>query len=445
MNDEFDDELRRSLRGQADRIPRRPDLSASAISRARGIRRRRQVAGVVAATALVAIAVPIGLRVGDMVSNGNEPVAPATTGPTVPETVPPPTTATGTYEPPETAATDTGPTNPGDNEVDGPSGPVSVPLDLRELSEGDAPVMPYLDGNTVVGDGWSVEVASDTTAVAPVVDGAYVTGGWDNGWPLTSYAADGGSEDLGIVQGLPVASTDGRWVAYVTGETDQFGNPTGAATLVLVDTDSGDPSSVEIAGAVASELDVHAIVDGTVYFTYDTRGGRRVPLQTWSSGDSSPQRVPGHLDATAVSSEGTLVARLTSISDSELCSAIISLSSGDETPEQCGTYFTIKGFSPDGRYAWGDNSEGYAATEITVVDTQTGEVIRRYSSASNQHGVSFMEAGFEDSDSLLIRAEQDSGTALVRCEVLTGDCETAEPLVDGTSESGSPFLLPSTG
>jgi hypothetical protein len=82
MNDPFDDELRRSLHDQADRIPRRPDFSAGAISRARGIRRRRQVAGVVAATALVAIAVPIGLRLGDMVSNGQDPITPPTTGPT---------------------------------------------------------------------------------------------------------------------------------------------------------------------------------------------------------------------------------------------------------------------------------------------------------------------------------------------------------------------------
>jgi hypothetical protein len=42
-----------------------------------------------------------------------------------------------------------------------------------------------------------------------------------------------------------------------------------------------------------------------------------------------------------------------------------------------------------------------------------------------------------------VQAEQDGGMAQVRCGVVTGDCEAATPLTNGTVDSGSPaYLLP---
>ena len=444
MNDPFDDELRRSLHDQADRIPRRPDFSAGAISRARGIRRRRQVAGVVAATALVAIAVPIGLRLGDMVSNGQDPITPPTTGPTsVPtETLPSPATETVATQ---TAPTDTSPPSPSEDPPQ-PSGPVDVTLDLAELSEGAAPAIPYLDNGTVVGDGWSVDVPSGVTAVAPVTDGVYVTGEWeDNGWPLTRYAADGGSDDLGVVQGIPVASADGRWVTYVTSETDEFGNDVGPATLVLVDEESGESTSVELPGAVASELSVHTVVDGTVYFTYDRRNGEFAVLQTWTAGDASPERVPGSFHVSAVSADTRLVAHITSIDDFGASTAVIDRVTGEPLWET--SDFHIYGFSPDGRYAWAGPAyvDGAGPLSAAILDARDGDVIREYTSPSNRIFVTFMDAVFEDGDSVLVRAEQDGGTAVVRCEVMSGECEAAAPLAAGSATDAGPpppYLLP---
>jgi hypothetical protein len=429
MNDSFDDELRRSLHKQADGLPRVPDLSKGAISRAHGIRRRRQVAGIAAAAALVAIAVPIGLRVGDVMSNGQDPIAPATTGPTLPTPTATPTEIDPS-DPTQSAPTtpdESDPTTPGDTGPSTPNDPVQVSLDLQELPEGDAPTAPYLDGSTVVAYGNTIEVSGAVDGVASVTDGVYVAGAWDNGWPLTRYAANGNTEERGKVQIPPIASSDGRWVAYTTREAGQ-------ATLVLLD-EGGEPSSVDLAGG--SSVTVEAIVDGTVYFS----GGGYPALQSWSTGDARPTQVPGDLRATAVSSDGTLVGRPTSVENLRACASIVNLATGEETPEHCGDNFQIQGFSPDGRYAWASNAEGYAATGVYVLDTQTGEVIREY--ASQRNTISFMDATFEDSDSLLIRAEQNDGTALVRCDVTSMDCELAAPLADGTSltGTGSPYLL----
>ncbi len=410
MNDSLDNELRRSLHHQAGRIPRRPDLTHGAIARARGIRHRRRIAGGVAAAVLVAIALPLGLWVGDSLSKGQEPVEPPT-----------------------------------------PIGPTRVNLDLSALPSDDTPSLPHLDGRTVVGDGIDIDVPgrAPIERIAPVSDGVYVTiGDGVPAWQLTRYAADGSAEQIGPVVGTPVASADGRWVTYLTGETDEFGNPAGTPTLVLVDDETGDTSTVRLPDADPYEVEIHAIVDGTVYFTYDEfRTGRRIPLQTWEGGDPSPQPVAGDLDATAVSPDGRLVANLTKVVDFGSCSAMVDRETGDVLWRTC--KYQIGGFSPDGEYVWAfpAYTEGYAATSVAILDAETGELVRRYE-ASQRRTVDFYDAVFEDDDSLLIRAEQGDQTSLLRCELYTGDCAAAEPLANGTADDTGgppPYLLPDVG
>jgi hypothetical protein len=411
MNDSLDNELRRSLHHQADQIPRRPDLTHGAITRARGIRRRRRIAGGVAAAVLVAIALPLGLWVGDSLSKGQDPV-----------------------------------------ELPTPIGPTRVNLDLRALPADDMPALPHLNGRTVVGDGIDIDVpgTAPIQSIAPVSDGVYVaTGdGFPNGWPLTRYDSDGSAEVIGPVVGLPVSSADGRWVTYLTRGTDEIGNPAGTPTMVLVDDETGDTSTVALPGADPMEVEIHAIVDGTVYFTYDERRtGRRVPLQTWTSGDPSPQPVAGDLDATAVSPEGRLVAHLTKVADFEVCSALVDRETGDTLWRTC--EYGIGGFSPDGEYVWAfpARTDGYAATSVAILDAETGKLVRRYDSESQRQYVDFHDAVFEDDDSLLIRAEQGDQMSLLRCELHTGDCSAAEPLTEGRADFlvRSPYLLPDVG
>jgi hypothetical protein len=406
MNDSFDGELRRSLHTQADRIPRVPDLSRDAIRRAHRLRRQRRIAGGVAAAALVAVALPIGLKVGDVVSRGQDPVEPPT-----------------------------------------PSGPTQVQLDLQTLSAGDQPAVPYLDGRTIVGDGFEIEIPGKEpiAGIAPVDDGVYVaTGDGSAAWPVTRYSTDGDVDQLGSVLNGPVASTDGRWVAYLTAETDENLNQNGPATLHLVDDDTGEQSSITLPGPVdAYEVTIHAVSGGTVYFTpTDRRTGRSMSLQSWTIGHSAPELVPGNFDATAISPDGNLVASITKVRDFSACSAVTDRSTGTELWSTCD--YTVKGFTPDGAYVWAvpSNTDGYGPTAVAILDAETGDLVRHYDEKTRiKQGITFVDAVFEDDGHLLIRAEQDGGTALIRCEVFTGDCRTAEPLVDGTSLTGNPYLL----
>jgi hypothetical protein len=407
MTDMFDDELRRSLHTQADRIPRIPDLSRGAIRQARDIRRHRRIARGVAAAALIAVALPVGLKVGDAISKTSREPEPVT-----------------------------------------PDGPKQVQLDLQTLSAGDEPAVPYLDGRTIVGDGFEIDVPGKApiAGIAPVDDGVYVaTGDGGAGWPMTRYSTNGDVEGLGTVLNGPVASTDGRWVAYLTGETDEFGNSEGPATLVLMDDDTGEESSVTLpATADAYEVAIHAVADGTVYLSYDDRrSGRAVPMQTWSAGDPALVPVPGDFDTTAVSPDGNVVAELTKVTDFGACSAVVDRATESVLWRTCD--YMVNGFTPDGDYVWAvpSNSEGYGPSAIAILDAATGDLVRHYEPAARfQHPITFVDAVFEDDEHLLIQAEQDDGTALLRCEVLTEKCKTAEPLVQGTGMTGrSPYLL----
>lgn len=407
MNDSFDDELRRSLNTRADAVPRIPDLSRGAIRQARDIRRRRRIAGGIAAAALVAVALPLGLKIGDVMSHGQDPI-----------------------------------------ERPLPVGPTRVELDLQTLSGGDEPALPYLAGRTVVGVGFEIDVpgTAPIAGIAPVDDGVYVaTGDGVPGLSLARYSSTGDTEDLGLVQGTPVASTDGRWVTYLTSETDEHGNASGPATLVLVDDESGEQSTVSLPHADASQVHIHAVSDGTVYLSYDDRRtGRAVPLQSWSVGDPAPEPVAGDFDATAVSPGGNMVAALTRATDSGACSAVADRTTDSPLWRTCD--YLVQGFTPDGDYVWAvpSNTEGYGPSAIAILDAETGALVRHYHPASPVgHPITFSDAVFEDDEHLLVRAEQDDSTTLMRCEVLTEECRAAEPLVEGTGDRGAPpYLLP---
>jgi hypothetical protein len=438
MNDEFDDELRRSLHSQADRIPRRPDLSASAISRARGIRRRRQVAGVVAATALVAIAVPIGLRVGDMVSNSNEPVAPATTGPTVPESVPPPTTATDTDQPPETAATDTGPTSPGDNE---PEDETHVALDLQSLPDGEAPAVAVREGRTITADGFEVEVpGNDFIADFAVADDAVYVRVGNNELRMLRLGSDGSTQDFGVADSAPVASDDGLWVAW-------SGREDGEHLLMLVDESAetipspGDGITLPLPGRQSAY--VVSVLPGTVYYV---PANAFRPLLEWSSGDVEGTEV-ADVQGAAVSPDGGIVAHFTAdpTNDEDFCGAVLDVSAGGELWEKCN--LVAKSFSPDGSLvvATGEVTDGYAPRTFAILDTSTGDLVHRFDSGTGDP-IAFHDWVFEDDTHLIVRAEQAGGSALLRCDVETGDCEAAAPWTEGTDAdiAGGPFDLAGT-
>jgi len=190
MSYDFDEDLRGTLRQRAQGVPIVPDLSGAAIRQARGIRRRRRVAGMVAAAALVAVAVPAGLQVGDALSNGRTPIPPASQGPDV----------------------DDGDGN-GDDAGDLRSSLATVRL--SELPSGDAPAVPYLDGSQLIVDGEPFDLGVDPRSVSSVAYAAgvaYFTTTDDEG-ALTLHSAPE------VIDERPAAGACGRHPTAATSPT----------------------------------------------------------------------------------------------------------------------------------------------------------------------------------------------------------------------------------
>jgi len=408
MMTDFDQDLKQSLTTQASRVPQSYELGRDAIVRARGIRRRRRVVGGVAFAAVLAIAVPVGLQVGDAVPRGDRQIAPATTEPAPPPEI---------------------------------TGPTRIDMSLASLPLSDEPpLIPYIDGRTMVAgdERYEVDAKGDIRAAAVFNGGAHLYINRDNVVELVRITPQGTGQ-LGAAAGFPLASADLRWNAYAIDDGQR------GVTLTLFD--SQESTAVSSTLTKADGVDLHAVVGGTVYFRPILPNGTKLPLQSWAAGEDAPTVVPGSYAATAVSSDGRLIADLTKVTDfgTQTCSDVV-----DQAASGATLWTTCKnqvlGFGPDGLFAWAgpEYADGYAPVEIAILDARTGEVIRKLQGPGDiDHPVFFMAATFEDEDHLLIRAEQDGQTALVRCTVSTGECELAVPTVDGTSleGDGSPYLL----
>ncbi len=443
MPDHFDEDLKRSLATQASRVPGTHDLGRSAITQARSIRRRRQVVGAVAAAAMVAIAVPVGLQVGDAVTRTQRQLDPATSN-TAPSEGPTSATAPTTEpEPTSPSPTATEPaTSPSPKATEPPrtiSGPTRIDIDFATLPAADEPpLVPYVEGRSVViGDTrLEVDAKGEVVGAAAFDGGAHVY--MSDGTGRLVRVTDAGTEELGAAAGGPIASPDLRWNAYAIGATDKFGNVERGITLAIFDSATGSTSTVQL--PAANSVRMLALVDGTVYYKPERPDGTRQPMSSWAAGEESPTVVAGSYDATALSWDGRVVAALTEVTDFGSCTQVVDRTSGSALMDTCD--HSVLGLSPDGSFAWAGPAylDGYSIGDLALLDTRTGEVIRRLPSFDN--GVEFMDATFEDADHLLIRAEQRDQTALVRCTVSTGDCELATPPADGTSDiGGSPYRL----
>jgi hypothetical protein len=401
MNDNFDEELTVTLRERAGAVPPRPDLAGAAIRQAHGIRRRRRIAGGVAAAALVAVAVPLGLQAGDSLR--------------------------GAPPPPATQLPDQKPDDR-DDEVE--ITPSQVTVQLPDLPAGDAPTVPYVDGSQLFIDGDTIDLGIDPERLGQVAYAggtAYFATNDEGNLTLQSVPGEGEGTP---VDGGPWSSPDQRYVAYLADGTLTVEDPAAGTTSTL---DVGKADYLQSITFVGEELFLVA--------------GNRAALMRWTIGEPEASSVDAVERATAVSPDGGLVADQYKIDDlkAEACTRVTSLDSGETLFDTC--EFRVLGFSPDGRYAWG--ARAYADAEDTfnvVLDTATGEVIMQVEGPDpNQADAQLLFRGteFESDTSLLIAMEQGENAALVRCDLVSGSCERATELADGVVpfEGGSPYRL----
>ena len=397
MTNDFDEELTVTLRERAGAVPPRPDLAGAAIRQAHGIRRRRRIAGGVAAAALIAVAVPVGLQVGDGLSRGNTPLPPATQLP------------------------DRGEDRTDEEQVE--ITPSQVTVQVADLPAGDAPAVPYVDGSQLYLDGESVDLgvgATDIAQVAYTEGTAWFTERAESGALTLRSTPEAAVDDIPVDAG-PWASPDGRHLAYAADGSLFAVDP--AAELG----GAGEGTAELVLGSGETVTWVTFVGD---YLFYST-GTDPTPMR-WTIGKPEATPVEGVERATAVSPDGWLVADQYEVDElkGEACTRVKSLDTGDVLWETC--EFRILGFSPDSRYAWGSKAFADAEDFFNVVlDTQTGDVVMRLDSpdAATEPQALFLGTRFESDTSVLINLAQGETAALVRCDLVSGTCERTTELV----------------
>ncbi len=403
-----EDRLRSSLRREADALPYARDLTEPTLARARGIRRRRRVAGGVAAVAAVALTVPVGLRVGaDVLGSDPAPVAQQ------------------------------------------PTGDPQVSLDLSALPTGAAPSTPWSERRTAHLGGANVQLPESPDGLERSLTGAVPVFEDGRGFTLIQppdaemLSLQSDNSALDSVASAP----SGAYTAAVSSQlTDQGDVVPDAARVLWVHDASATAPDADV-GVFGLPLDGRTRVvavgeDGSVVL--QPEAGRQ-PALLVDDGETTELEVS---ELTAWSFTADLLATITEVSDFGSCSDVRRT---DETGQVGETAWStcdwqISGFSPDGRWAYGTPAyaDGYGPTAVAVLDASSGEVVRTLRFGTGQrHPGTFMDAAWESEDTLLLRVESDDGrTALVRLDVLTGAAELAAGPVpfDGFNQFGPPPL-----
>ncbi len=378
-HDELPGSLRGALQRRADGVgDDHPFTLDDVRGRARGIRRRRVAVGGLAASAVLAIAVPLGL---------NAAGSPGTSPPLDPANPSPTQTAEPT--PSETAPVPADPT--GVRLTSGvPQGVAAPGIDYAyrdRIVPADAPDSP-------------VQTEAEYQELAPLGDGW--VGVWSEGEDITVdlVAADGsvswsGPGDFGLS-----ASSDGTVVA--------FGAPGGRIFTVT----EGDepqqlydgPLSAVVAVTGSDACDAEHVC--TVWANEITRNGA---FSITSTGER--REVPDLMRLRGVAADGSLAGTVSATDDGS-CSAVLEPDGSerwrtcDHTPEQ---------FSPDGRYVIGAPAylDGAGEGRIAILDAATGDVLAE--ATNDMRSQAFVSNARWDVDgSLLLPTMQDGTWRLLR-------------------------------
>ncbi len=378
-HDELPGSLRGALQRHADGVgDDHPFTLDDVKGRAHGIRRRRIAVSGLAAAAVLAIAVPLGLNAAGTpgAAPSFDPAGPSpsrTAEPTPSETAPVPADPTGVRLTTDVPA---GVAAPGVDyayrdrivPADAPDSPVRTEAAYQELAP--------------LGDGW--------------------VGVWSEGEDITVdlVAADGsvtwsGPGDFGLS-----ASSDGTVVA--------FGAPGGRIFTVT----EGDepqqlydgPLSAVVAVTGSDACDAEHVC--TVWANEITRTGA---FSVTSTGER--RTVPDLMTLRGVAPDGSLAGTVSATDDGS-CSALLE-ADGTERWRTCD--HTLGGFSADGRYVLGRPSylDGAGDGRVAMLDAATGDVVAE--AVNDMRSQAFVSVPRFDVDgSLLLPTMQDGTWRLLR-------------------------------
>jgi YD repeat-containing protein len=373
------DRLTRELHDRSHDVGGHPIGLESVKQNARTIQRRRRLVSGVAAAAAVAVVVPTAMAVTNgLVQGAQGPVDQPTPGLTEPVDPSP----------------DVDDTRNRDHQ-----------LTTVGLQRGDAPAIAYLNGPSLVQPEGEVSLGARYQGITQYDEGWIAVGADSNGdWATYFLDPDGSVRSDEPVADAFTVSPDGSLVAYTTPDGRLMVDWDGlSAPAQLNDPDAGQMSPVAVFGE--DSCDESEGEGGCVVF-YNTAGAQ--PKAFLSSHNGIVERAGPFRALSDVS--GDRLAGQISSSLTGSCSAVTDQSFTEQW-RTCD--FRLRRFSPDGRYILGTNAygDGFADTELAILDAQTGEPVVRYDGKGKSF-VGILDMVWED-DSHALAVTYEEGTWMV--------------------------------
>ena len=390
--DRLTEELRRQARGLSDQHP----LTLQDVQgRARGLRRRRHAVTGLAAAAVLAVVVPLGLAAGDYLDRSAEPV-----GDPVPS-------------------------------VERPQ-QLSLTTDVEEATA--PPATPYAGGDAVhLPDGSTLSVPSTYDTLVPLGDDWLVGGDAGDGARFAAMLDDatGSETERFATLGRFAVSPDGSLAAYV--------RPEDGAAMVLDSNGVRRQVTVTAPDTLAAQepftiVAVHPCnaVDACLLIADLQVGGSPVAVQVDRDGT---QRNSGYLKVGDRSVDGTVAGRVTSGESGSVCSSV--------RPPQGQGWDTCRWelgrFSPDGRFVVGSSLEdGRGPRTLVLLDARDGTLLREFA-ASDGTDLFVRQAVWESADSVLATVWDSDHWSVLRMGV---DGSLTRLPVEGVDGAGDPDAPP---
>lgn len=403
------DPLRDALRHRADQLGDTSPLTLDDVKgRAKGIRRRRAAVSGLAAAAVVAVAVPVGISVTNEVG---APDRPPVAGPSV-------------------TPSEDGSSRPV------PEGPYQVDLTTDLPLDAGAPAIPFLyDGSIWDGDEL-VPVQEDYRSFAPVGGGWVAVRSDDEGNSFVDLL-DGEGEVLVSAPstGSLAASDNGTVAVYATPDGELMAVTPGGERMSLVDPQALPGGVLEpVAVNGADTCDPDSAGGGCVVFFNHQDLEEEGAWSATSKGIVSP--FPDFLSLGGQSPDGSLSGIVSRAEDNSVCSAVLGENWDKQLWETCD--YALGKFSPDGRYVIGHpaNQSGFGDASVAILDAHTGDLLAEFSN-SRENPASIFDVTW-DTDNTLVATVFEEGTWAVMRMTREGDLS----LLTETSGDEDPADVP---
>ena len=380
MSTHDESRLAHDLHRRADDVGGHPVSLEDVQRSARGIRRRRRVAGGVAAVAMVAVAVPAtitAITAGGGRSDRPAPIA----SPSHPVSSTSSTSSTASAKPSVASLTTQG---------SGRSGP---------------PAVDYLSGATLHRvDGSTVHLPGTYNELTAYHGGYLATELGDQGFDVVTLDNTGKEVDRRPGDFRIAVGGNGTTVSWLSTEGER---PVLHRAIVTGSSDVVDdvPVRSSAASGPIGFVDAEKVV-------YEVPGeAPEVRLSDFA--DGSDRRLPGLVGVGGTSPSEPLLSGQLSSEDDGSCWAVRRVTDGHDLWRTCD--FSLGRFSPDGRLVVGYSAyrDGAGDGELAVLDAHTGRVLAHWQSTRRSQAFA-QKVAWENDDTLLATVFQAGAWSMMR-------------------------------